>query len=169
MKKLGAYFLVLILIASTIEGGALLSIKKGQIHQRVTHELKHKHKHKDLVQLIISKGEQYRQLIWHKAHEFEYKGQMYDIVDQNETKDSYLFTCYADKEESKIVQLIKKESQRKQHPEKQVSGKHKLTLFYTPIEIQFTLLKDQPKPVFYHLAEKPNSINAHVLIPPECV
>lgn len=41
-------------------------------------------------------------LHWEKPDEFEYKGEMYDVISSKQIRDSVIFICYHDKKESRL-------------------------------------------------------------------
>ncbi len=56
----------------------------------------------ELVLLKFTKKESREQLRWEHAKEFEYKGEMYDIVNKTELGDSIFYWCWWDYEETKL-------------------------------------------------------------------
>jgi hypothetical protein len=61
----------------------------------------------ELTRLAITKTES-RLLRWEHAREFEYRGQMYDIIHSYQQGDTTFYECWADHEETRL----KKEMQR---------------------------------------------------------
>lgn len=59
-------------------------------------------KKKELVLLKFIKAETQTQLRWEHAGEFEYRGQMYDVVETIMKGDSIYFRCWWDHEETKL-------------------------------------------------------------------
>lgn len=62
----------------------------------------------ELVLLKFSKEETISELRWEHSKEFEYKGQMYDIVSQEIKGDSIFYRCWWDYEETKLNKKLKK-------------------------------------------------------------
>lgn len=61
----------------------------------------------ELVLLIFSPEEALRDLRWKHSKEFEYRNNMYDIVEREQKDGNWHFWCWPDKEESKLnKQLI---------------------------------------------------------------
>lgn len=60
----------------------------------------------DLVLLAFTKEEAEQQLNWEHSKEFEFKGNMYDIVEQSATSDSVYYWCWWDKEETVLMQKL---------------------------------------------------------------
>jgi hypothetical protein len=48
-------------------------------------------------------SEEMRQLEWENDHEFNYKGQMYDVVELNNDKDSTIIHCVSDEKETQLI------------------------------------------------------------------
>lgn len=57
---------------------------------------------KDLVLLKFGKSENESKLRWKHSKEFEYKGQMYDIVETKLSGDTILYWCWWDNDETKL-------------------------------------------------------------------
>ncbi len=56
----------------------------------------------ELVFIQLSKAEAREQLDWEHSKEFEFKGEMYDVVEFEETADSVKYWCWWDHEETKL-------------------------------------------------------------------
>lgn len=56
----------------------------------------------EIIELAISKADIKTDVRWEHAREFEYKGQMYDIIDQKEKGDTIYFNVYWDKLETMV-------------------------------------------------------------------
>lgn len=57
---------------------------------------------------------------WHEDHEFEYRGQMYDVIRQQTRGNEIWYYCYWDKAETKLLKNLSKyvSSYLHQHPQK---------------------------------------------------
>lgn len=55
-----------------------------------------------LVRFGFTKKESETKLNWKHSREFEYEGQMYDIVEQSHEGDSLFYTCYKDHKETRL-------------------------------------------------------------------
>lgn len=64
--------------------------------------------HKELVLLTFTKEETKTKLRWEHSKEFEYNGQMYDIVSQEIKGDSIFYRCWWDHEETQLNKNLKK-------------------------------------------------------------
>lgn len=62
---------------------------------------------KELVTLTFSRAE-LKQLHWEHEREFEYEGQMYDVVEKKVSGDSITYICWWDHEETRLKDEIKK-------------------------------------------------------------
>lgn len=60
----------------------------------------------DLVLLAFSREETETKLSWHHSREFEYEGEMFDIVDTAFRGDSVFYWCWHDTEETNIGKQI---------------------------------------------------------------
>jgi len=60
----------------------------------------------DLLKFTFAKKDINTLLKWEKKDEFEYFGQMYDIVRSNESKDSITYMCWKDDNESAIKKKL---------------------------------------------------------------
>ena len=86
---------------------ALLQVKKYWIKREIKEQLQSGKIYDDRVVLLkFSKIEAQKKLRWEHEAEFEYQGQMYDILRQELRNDSLLFWCWWDKEETEINQKI---------------------------------------------------------------
>nr|WKN38413.1 hypothetical protein K4G66_06825 [Tunicatimonas sp. TK19036] len=83
-------------------------------HQKVTIRRQVKRRiiaglHRDeLVLLTFTKKEAQTLLRWEHAHEFEYRGQMYDIVESDVESDTLKYWCWSDDEETQLNQQLSK-------------------------------------------------------------
>lgn len=58
--------------------------------------------HSELVKLKFTEQQKTTQLSWHHSKEFEYKGQMYDVVKSELHGDTTYYWCWWDHEETKL-------------------------------------------------------------------
>ena len=63
---------------------------------------------KEIKQLKFSKKEITTKLRWEHSREFEYLGEMYDIITQDDCNDSITYICYWDIEETKLKKQMNK-------------------------------------------------------------
>ena len=62
----------------------------------------------ELVLLTFAKSETENLLQWEHSREFEYGGEMYDVVETRKNKDSVSYLCWWDNEETKLNQQLSK-------------------------------------------------------------
>lgn len=109
----------------------------------------------NLVELRFSQEESRTLLRWEHAREFEYLGQMYDIVQQQSTEDSLFVWCYWDQEESRLNQELADYMQKGQdtNPENKTT-EERLQDFY-----QSLFLKERLAPATTQLyrTKQPNT------------
>jgi len=75
---------------------------KNKIKQEVECLLKSKNENILLVELAFSLEQAQSELKWEHSREFEFGGQMYDIVAQRQLGDSVYYTCYPDHKETRL-------------------------------------------------------------------
>ena len=93
---------------------------------------------KDLELLKFSKKETQTKLRWEHSKEFEYKGQMYDIVEKIVKEDSVYYWCWWDHEETKLNKELSslannafRDDPKKQKRQQQLFS-YLNSLFFTP-------------------------------------
>lgn len=97
---------------------------KVEIKQEVSEKISSNQLGAGLVELTFSVEETKTKLRWEHEREFEYKGQMYDIVEiKRATNGTITYTCWPDDEETKLnkklEQLVRNEQPTKRPLEKQ--------------------------------------------------
>lgn len=85
----------------------------------------------ELVLLAFSKNEAQRLLEWEHDREFEFRGQMFDVVEAAEKGDSVFYRCWPDHAETHLnKQLVQLASGLwENHPSKQEAQKRLLAFF----------------------------------------
>lgn len=97
------------ILALVLPFWAYFSMLKFEIHQvkeKVEKEIMAQMEKDDLQMLAFTKEEAEQDLYWEHSKEFEYRGEMYDIVDKKITEDSVYYWCWWDKEETVLVQKL---------------------------------------------------------------
>ena len=100
LKKIIGILLVLFFVGSY--AGSYLWIRHQR--HRVRRELKNvlaQVNKKDLTTFSFTTAEA-ENLDWQNPHEFLYKGKMYDVVEKTEKNGSIIYSCWLDKEETKL-------------------------------------------------------------------
>ena len=57
---------------------------------------------KKVIRLVLRKEES-RSIIWENSSEFQYKGEMYDVIDKDIHGDELILTCVSDSKETLII------------------------------------------------------------------
>lgn len=85
-----------------------LELKKFQIKKEVKNKIIVGLNKNDLVFFKFSKSEAKIELQWEHSREFEYKGEMYDVVEAKESSDSVYYWCWWDNEETILNKQLSK-------------------------------------------------------------
>lgn len=102
MKKIAAFFLFACLLAPFAATFTLLKIQKHQLKRSIKHRIIDGIDKNELVLLQFTKKEAEDNLNWEHAKEFEYEGEMYDVVEKKQSKDSVSYWCWWDNKETKL-------------------------------------------------------------------
>lgn len=90
------------MVVSLISVVGLLHLQKRQIRKEVKTKLLAATSSDELVHLFVPKNQIQSVLIWEHDHEFEYQGEMYDVVETIEHKEAIEYVCWWDHEETAI-------------------------------------------------------------------
>jgi hypothetical protein len=154
-KRLPAILLLATLVLPTLGGYAWLRYQKSEIRKEVENHRERGFTEEDLVLLRFSQMETRKLLRWEHPAEFEYLGQMYDIVRSEEQGDSLYYWCYWDEEETvlnrEIAELEK--SLFDTNPQQQEKQERLQQFYKSLISIEFGI-PDIPQPINI---TKPNS------------
>ena len=102
MKKLLPLFLLLCLATPFWLTYSFLKAEKHQLKRSIKHQIIDGIDKSELVLLRFSKKETKEKLDWEHSKEFEYQGEMYDVVNKIETTDSVAYWCWWDYEETQL-------------------------------------------------------------------
>ena len=80
----------------------LLNYQKNKVKHEVKEKIISGMDRKDLVLLTFSVEEIDAVVSWHHPGEFEFQGEMYDIVEKRHTSDSISYWCWHDEKEKNI-------------------------------------------------------------------
>lgn len=105
-KALASTLLLASLLLPALGGYAWLRYQKSEVRQEVEERKERGFAEEELVQLQFSKVETQTLLRWEHAAEFEYQGQMYDIIRSEAKGDSVYYWCFWDEEETRLNQEI---------------------------------------------------------------
>ncbi|MFO7613994.1 MAG: hypothetical protein R6W71_05065 [Bacteroidales bacterium] len=107
MRKILAILMIVILLAPVIGTLAVFHLYRYQIRKEVT-EIIIRGMKEEWVDLAFSSAEIKTKLKWKHSREFEFEGQMYDIVEQRIEGDTVIYTCYKDDKETRLNQQLDK-------------------------------------------------------------
>ncbi|SRX54713.1 hypothetical protein AEQU1_01725 [Aequorivita sp. CIP111184] len=100
--------LLFILFAPVASIYAFLQFEKSAIRREIKGQMIAGMDHEELVLLKFTKDETETLLRWEHSKEFEYKGQMYDIVSSEIKGNSIFYRCWLDNEETDLNKKLKK-------------------------------------------------------------
>lgn len=109
-KRFQATVALLVLISLFVPFSATylwLHIQKWVIKKEVKAKLIRGLDKSELTHFIFSKAQIESELRWEHHKEFEYKGEMYDVVETEVKGDSIHYVCWHDKAETKLNQRLK--------------------------------------------------------------
>jgi hypothetical protein len=102
LKKTGFILLFVVLTIPFWGSYLFFQFTKNKIKQEVDCLLKSNSENIVLIELAFSLEQAQNELIWEHSREFEFNGQMYDIVSQRRLGDSVYYTCYPDHKETRL-------------------------------------------------------------------
>jgi hypothetical protein len=102
VKKLLPLFLMIGLIAPFVLTFSTLKVEKHHLKTSIKHRIIAGIDKSELVLLSFSKKEAEEKLEWEHSKEFEFKGEMYEVVETKETTDSISYWCWWDYEETQL-------------------------------------------------------------------
>ncbi len=100
MKKIVPFFFMVLFIAPFYGTYLYLSLQQKIIQEAVKRKLEERIPSNELVKLTFSTSEINKVLRWEHDKEFEYNGQMYDVVEVTDVGDSLQYLCWWDKAET---------------------------------------------------------------------
>ena len=104
-SELKSIISILLLISFTVPFGGsyiLLQYQKRQVKKEIKERIISGIDKNDLVVFKLSKKESETELLWEHSGEFEYRGEMYDIVHSEEKGDTIFYWCWWDYKETKL-------------------------------------------------------------------
>ena len=133
MKRVTFYILLAALLAPVSGGYMWLKLQKVQIREEVEREMDEEELDEDRIKYFaFTSAEAKTELDWHHSREFEYHGQMYDIIDSEVKGDSVFYTVYWDMEETEINEEIAAlEQYAREHQTKAINQTFFKSLFYS--------------------------------------
>ncbi|HNP16863.1 MAG TPA: hypothetical protein PKL31_00410 [Fulvivirga sp.] len=144
MKKLPGIILSILLCLPFLAIHTILTIKKQVIRREFKHEIIKTLSKSDLVLIALSKTEAEKQLNWEHDREFEYQGQMFDIVESELTPDSVKYWCWLDNDETHLNKMLEKLSSEASQDDKKRRANQLLTFlksfhFIAKFELKTTI------------------------------
>ncbi len=137
MKNLIGISLLICFIIPFAGTYSWLHYQKRSVRKKIKHEIIAGIEKEELVQLTFTLDETKNELKWKHSKEFEYKNQMYDIVEADTSGNTINYWCWWDHEETKLNKQLMAlvDNFLNHHPKKnkqktQFENFYK-TLFYT--------------------------------------
>jgi hypothetical protein len=84
-----------------------LQQERAEVKRTVSEKIEEGLEPKELVTLKFSE-EELSELLWEHEREFEYNGQMYDVVEKRIQGDTIVYICWWDHEETRLKEEMKK-------------------------------------------------------------
>lgn len=100
--------LLIVLLCPSALAYLFFAWQKHQVKEAVKAQLLAGIDASELTELKFSKADARALLEWEHSREFEYLGQMYDVVSITEEADSIRYLCYRDHAESRIKQELRR-------------------------------------------------------------
>lgn len=126
-QKLISIFLFLVLLMPAVCLYSWFQMEQSSIKRTVKWKIATGIDKSELVTIKLSKADAEKELKWKHAKEFQFKGEMYDIVERKAEGDTLTFYCWWDFEETKLnkkvwalTHRIFNQSQEKQEKEQQL-------------------------------------------------
>lgn len=107
MKKIASILLILCLVLPFAGTYTWLKVQKRQVKRSVKRMMMQAVPQNDLVHLAFSLKDAQWKLRWEHSKEFEYRGEMFDVVDSICRNDSVIYICWWDKEETRLNQGLR--------------------------------------------------------------
>ncbi len=169
--KIAGIFLSLCLVLPISATFLFLHLQMKQVKREVKCKMIAGIDKKELVLLKFSESESQTSLNWKHSKEFEYKGEMYDVVEKKIHGDSIFYWCWWDHEETKLNKKLKslvadslgQNPQRKDKQEKLADFFKKLFYEYQQSNFNTNLTLEQAK---FSCTEKLNSFYPYPSVPP---
>ena len=96
-----AFFLLTVLLSPALIGFFAVQIERSAVRREVKHQIL-EGIDKDRLELISISRKDSDELRWEHSKEFEYQGEMYDVVYMKTTKDSIQYWCWWDHKETAL-------------------------------------------------------------------
>lgn len=129
--RAASIFLLICLLFPVVGMFCWLQVKKTAVRKQVKHQLIAEIDRAELVLLKFAENEKEKKLRWEHSKEFEFAGEMYDVVETEMHGDTTYYWCWWDHEETKLnrqlnqlaLNALAKDPQHNRH-------KQRLTQFF---------------------------------------
>jgi hypothetical protein len=111
-KNVIAGLVALLLLEPSVGAFPWLHFKRAMLKKEIARHITQGIDSDQLVVLRFSKEDAGTLLRWEQSGEFEYKGQMYDVVEAWTVGGTLFYRCYRDREETKLNNRLKEFSER---------------------------------------------------------
>lgn len=170
-RQLLSVVFFIMLFAPTLLTYTWLRVYKDGVKREIKKQLANGLEKDQLVRLKFSKSDA-EKLHWEHAAEFEYKGEMYDVISSEERGDSITYHCWWDNEETqlnkKLSQLVERalgtNQERDDHQDRLISFFK--SFFYTPtyeVGERFASIEDI---VFFVISQPLCTVDFEIPTPP---
>ncbi len=102
LKSISSIALIVLLVSPFWVLHSLMRLEKYQVRREVKQNLIKRIDRNELIHLKFATSEISEKLKWEHSKEFEYAGEMYDVVERVEAGDTVHFWCWWDNEETKL-------------------------------------------------------------------
>lgn len=171
-RKVTGILLIFCLVAPIVATFTFLHYQKRQVKREVKWKMIAGIDKNELVLLKFTDEETQTELRWEHSKEFEYKGQMYDIVEKSIQGDTIYYWCWWDHEETKLNKqldgLLAKvlgNNPQRQEKKSQLADFFK-KLFHEKQETQTAIITTQTIKHFYYSEDFASLFHAPPVPPP---
>ncbi len=170
-KRVVAISLLFILFAPVATIYLYLQFEKSAIRREIKWKMIAGLDKDELVLLKFTKEEAKKKLRWEHSKEFEYNGQMYDIVSTEINGDSITYHCWWDHEETKLNKKLKKMvsmafDQDEDKRRTQQNLHNYLFSFFCTAPPKWQLIPFQNSKIVFHNILQTTIFKPHQLTPP---
>jgi len=106
LKKTLSISLLLIIAIATLFPFAYLKMERKAIQKAIKHKIIDGIDREELVLLVFQKNEINQQVKWNHSKEFQFKGEMFDVIEKEFANDSVYYWVWWDKEETALNQKV---------------------------------------------------------------
>lgn len=129
-RRISAILLIISLILPAIATYSWLQHRKKAVRKEVKHKIIAGISKEELTFLAFSSQEITSKLKWKHSKEFEFNGEMYDIVSSETKGDSTYYWCWWDYEETALNQQLKKMASQAMNSDPMATSKQQNLLVF---------------------------------------